>query len=204
MIFRVTATESTEPVTLAEAKLWIRHGLASSDTSEDAMISAMISGAREIAEERCKRSFVNHTYEIIRDSFPDDSTGPIKLPRPPLSTVSSDLTITFIKEGSAADSTTIDATAITVDHHSEPGRVYPSPDNEWPSCVADRPDAITISYKAGNNSVCPQPVKDWIKMRVAGYYGQREAFVAGTMLTPMSRDFIDGLLDPFRILEVSQ
>ena len=204
MIFRVTATESTEPVTLAEAKLWIRHGLASSDTSEDAMISGMISAAREVAEERCKRSFVNHTYEIIRDSFPDDSTGPIKLPRPPLSTTATDLTITFIKEGSAADSTTIDATAITVDHHSEPGRVYPSPDNEWPSCVADRPDAITISYKAGNNSVCPQPVKDWIKMRVAGYYGQREAFVAGHIVQEMSRDFLDGLLDPFRILEVSQ
>lgn len=204
MIFRVTATESTEPVTLAEAKLWIRHGLASSDTSEDAMISAMISGAREIAEERCKRSFVNHTYEIIRDSFPDDSTGPIKLPRPPLSTVSSDLTITFVEDNTVGNSTSVAATAITVDHHSEPGRVYPSPDNEWPSCVADRPDAITITYKAGNNSVCPQPVKDWIKMRVAGYYAQREAFVAGTMLTPMSRDFIDGLLDPFRILEVSQ
>lgn len=204
MIFRVTATESTEPVTLAEAKLWIRHGLASSDTSEDAMISGMISAAREVAEERCKRAFVNHSYEIIRDSFPDESTGAIKLPRPPLSTTATDLTITFIKEGSAADSTTIDATAITVDHHSEPGRVYPSPDNEWPSCVADRPDAITITYKAGNNSVCPQPVKDWIKMRVAGYYAQREAFVAGHIVQEMSRDFIDGLLDPFRILEVSQ
>lgn len=202
MIFRVTATESTEPVTLADAKLWIRHGLASSDTSEDAMISAMISGAREIAEERCKRSFVNHTYSLVLDGFPG-STEPIKLPRPPISSSATDLTITYYNTTDGL-TTTIPTTALTVDHLSEPGKVAPSYGNEWPADAIDRPDAITISYKAGNNSVCPQPVKDWIKMRVAGYYGQREAFVAGTMLTPMSRDFVDGLLDPFRILEVSQ
>ena len=203
MIFRVTATESTEPVTLAEAKLWIRHGLASSDTSEDAMISAMISGAREIAEERCKRSFVNHTYEIIRDSFPDDSTGPIKLPRPPISSSATDLTITYYNTTDGL-TTTIPTTALTVDHLSEPGKVAPSYGHEWPMDAIDRPDAITISYKAGNNTACPQPVRTWIALRAAGYYAQREAFVAVTMLTPMSRDFVDGLLDPFRVLEVSQ
>lgn len=202
MIFRCTATESTEPVTLAEQKVWIRHGLASSDTSEDAMISAMISGARESAEERCKRSFVNHTYSLILDAFPG-STEPIKLPRPPLSTTATDVTITYINTTDGL-TTTVPATAITVDYQSEPGRVYPSYGNEWPTDAIERPDAITISYKAGNNSVCPQPVRAWISMRAAGYYAQREAFVAGTMLTPMSRDFIDGLLDPFRILEVSQ
>jgi len=202
MIWRVTATESTEPVTLAEAKLWIRHGLATSDTSEDAMINAMISGARESAEEKCKRAFVNHTYEMILDSFPDDSTGAINLPRPPLSTTATDLTITYYNS-TAGLTTTVSASAITVDYHSEPGRVYPSNDNEWPTDAIDRSDAITISYKAGANSVCPEPVKTWIKMRVAGYYGQREAFLTGSMVTPMSRDFIDGLLDPFRILESS-
>jgi uncharacterized phiE125 gp8 family phage protein len=201
VIFRITATESTEPVTLAEAKLWIRHGLAPSDTSEDAMISAMISAARELAEERCKRAFVNHSYEIVRESFPG-ATDPIKLLRPPLSTTVTDLTITYYNT-TAGLTTTIPATAITVDHKSEPGRVYPSYGNEWPDDAIDRPDAISIAYKAGLNTLCPQPVKDWIKMTVAGYYGQREGFVVGTIIQETKRGFVDGLLDPFRVLEVS-
>lgn len=202
MIWRITATESTEPVTLAEAKLWIRHGLATSDTSEDAMINAMISAARLLAEEKCKRAFVNHTYEMVLDAFPDESTGEISLPRPPLSTTASDLTITYYNTTDGL-TTTVGATAITIDYKSEPGRVHPSYGNEWPTDAIDRPDAITVAYKAGNNSVCPEPVKSWIKLKVAGYYAQREAFVTGTIKSDMSRDFIDGLLDPFRILEVS-
>jgi uncharacterized phiE125 gp8 family phage protein len=202
MIFRCTATESTEPVTLAEQKVWMRFGLPTSDTSEDAMISAMIAGAREIAEEKCKRSFVNHTYEIVLDAFPCEATGSIKLPRPPISTTAGDLTITYYNTTDGL-TTTIPASAITVDYKSEPGRVHPSYGNEWPDDAIDRPDAITISYKAGNNSICPQPVRDWIKMKAAGYYGQREAFITGTMMNPMGRDFVDGLLDPFRIIEFS-
>jgi uncharacterized phiE125 gp8 family phage protein len=202
MIWNITATETTEPVTLADAKLWIHHALASSDTSEDDMINAMISAARQLAEEKCKRAFVNHTYEMILDAFPDDSTAAIKLPRPPLSTTAADLTVTYYNTTDGL-TTTIPASAMTVDYKSEPGRVYPSNDNEWPTDAIERSDAITISYKAGNNSVCPGPVKNWIMMKVGSMYAQRESFIVGVSKTDMGRDFVDGLLDPFRILENS-
>lgn len=192
-----------EPVTVEEVKLWIRHGLPSTDGTEDGLIQSMITAARIKAEEKCKRSFALHDYEIVLSEFPG-ATDAITLPRPPISTASTDLVITYVKDTTAGDTTTVDATAITIDHKSEPGRVYPSYGNEWPDDVRDQNDAITITYKAGAASACPEPVRSWIKMEVAGYYAQREAFITGTMKTDMSRDFVDGLLDPFRILEASQ
>lgn len=50
------------------------------------------------------------------------------------------------------------------------------------------PDAATV----------PEPIKLWIMQRVATAYAAREALADDGRLVELPRDFVDGLLDPYR------
>lgn len=67
----------------------------------------------------------------------------------------------------------------------------------WPHgtvCVRVR---FTCGAWADADSV-PEPIKLWIMQRVATAYGNREALADDGRLTELPRDFVDGLLDPYR------
>ena len=74
-------TTPTEPVTLDEAKLHLRVD----GTDENALISAMISAARESCEDRIEGAIPVTGWRLTLDAFPDA----IKLPRGPVASVES-------------------------------------------------------------------------------------------------------------------
>jgi uncharacterized phiE125 gp8 family phage protein len=194
MIIRVASHSTQKILTLAEVKEHLRIDY----THEDELLRSMIEASKEQAENKTKRSLQRTQYELTLDEFPY-STVAISLPFPPLATVSSDVVITYLDETSG-NTTTLPATAYTVDWKSEPGRVYPSYGNEWPE-ERDVPNAVTITFYSGY-STCPESIKSYMKLQVGAMYENREA-MSMTMQNsvPLSRPFYEGLLDGFILPE---
>lgn len=195
MILTLVSESTTEPVTVTEAKTYLR--MESTDsTAEDVLIGTFITAARRLAENFTKRALVTQTRQVIFDDF-ESSTGFIELPRPPLST--SGLSITYVQDTTAGTTTTIGSTVFTIDTDSEPGRVYPAYGNEWPSGVRDQRNAVTVQYVSGySTTTIPESITTWIKMRVADFYENREA-LSEEQMRRLPRDYVNGLLDPYVI-----
>lgn len=69
---------SVEPLDLEEVKKHLRFG----STTEDSLIDAWISAARQYFEDQTGRQLITATWEYWLDQFPGD--GEIELPHPPL------------------------------------------------------------------------------------------------------------------------
>jgi len=200
MILRRTSISTgAQPVTLEE----MREHLRINSTAEDEYIKILIMAAREQAENKLNRALVPQTWRLVLDGFPEHDTAAITLLNPPLSTVTTDVTITFTKDDTLYSSTTLPATMYTVDHESEPGCIYPSSDNEWPSCVGDIPKAVTIDYRCGYPvGTVPRSIQSWIKLQVGAMYENRESLSVGrdNAVAEFPRSFVDGLLDPYVVV----
>lgn len=192
-----TTVTPTEPVSVADLKVHLRIDSTDS-TSEDTLMASYLTAARKQAENLTKRSLVVTTWQLIMDDFAH-STAAVSLPRPPLSTVSTDITITYIKDTTAGDTTTVDSTVFTIDPNSEPGQIYPVFDGEWPDDVRDERNAVTIQYISGYSSAAtpaPEELKTWIKMRAGQMYEFREPLI-DVSVNELPRDYVNGLLDPY-------
>jgi hypothetical protein len=146
-------------------------------------------------------------WELRLNDFPG-SSAEIELPRPPLSTASTDLVITYIEDTTAGNTTTVSSTRYSVDFYSEPAVVYPSYDNDWPDDVRDERNAVRITYYSGyaNAAAVPQPIKQWVMLRVGAMYEHRESLMAGNFANQtaeLPRNYVDGLLDEFVVMEHS-
>ncbi len=184
---------TTEPVTLAEAKLWCR--IEDDDTSQDAMLLLLITAARERAEDITARAFARRTFELRLDAFPADDS-PIELPRPPLVSVES---LTYATaDGDVAIAGSPEGWLVDLGGDEHPGRISPLYGSSWPSALT-QPGSVRIRYTAGyaTSSLIPRLVRLWIQSRVSTWYEFREHILAGT-LNSLPRDFVDGLLDHLR------
>ena len=194
MSLRLQTDATVELVTLAEIKQHLR--LSTVGTAEDAVLTAYTKTARQQAENITKRSILQQVWKLTLDEFP----SVIRVPRPPLSSTASEVSISILDETSG-DSTTLSTTAYTIDAESEPARIYPSYGNSWPN-VYGVPAAITVTYTAGTTiSEVDEDIKTWVKLRAGSLYENREAH-AGVELYDLPRNFVDGLLDPHVIIEV--
>lgn len=184
MPLKLITAPATEPVTLAEAKLHLRVD----GVTEDTLITALISAARQDAEHRLGRALITQTWELTLDAFTDT----IELPRPVLASVTS---IKYIDTTGAE--ITLSSGAYTVDTDSEPGRVYPVYGTSWPD-TRDQLNAVRIRYVAGAASV-DTAIKQWMLLRIAALYENRESVVSGQAIQAAPRDFADGLLDRYKV-----
>jgi uncharacterized phiE125 gp8 family phage protein len=193
-LIQVTAPTS-EPVTVAEVKehLNIDHA------NDDRKLEGYIEAARHQAENYMKRQIMPATWKYIIQDFPC-STCQIELMRPPLSTATTDVSIQYTN--TTFGTNTVTATAYTVDFERNPGRVYPSKTNEWPTDVASgQRKGVQITFVSGytGRAAVPQPIKHWIMQRVGVMYEYREE------LTPDSFNYIGddytmGLLDQYKVI----
>ena len=175
-------------------------------TAEDAMLEAFITAAETWGENYTKRSFMRQQWELRVDDFPSVSTGMIKLPRGPLSTVSTEVVVTYVEDTTVGNTTTISSSALSVDYYSIPGYVYPSYDNDWPDDVRDERNAVRITYYTGKENAVhvPEEIKHWIKLRVGSMYENRESVMVGNFgnqFAELPRSYVDGLLDPYVLME---
>jgi len=199
-------TDSTaEPVSVADLKLFMR--LSTVSTTEDALLAALEKAARKHAENFTQRPCMPQTFQLIMDEFPDSE---IILPRAPLSSTSGDVAITYL-DAVSANSTTLSTAVYGVDTLAEPPRVFLKDGQDWPDHYTQR-NAITVQFVAGypldssSGAAPPEGITHWIKMRVSQMYEYREPIQAGNVnernVNELPRSFVDGLLDPYVLIDV--
>ena len=201
MSLTVVSAPAYEPVSLAEAKEWLR--LSSADTGHDGVIRLLIQAMREMAENLTHRAFVTRTLRITMEDWPRDRQGRVRfrLPFAPLQGVTS-----FQYRDTNGDLQTLATDQYDVYTHCEPGLVVPAYNVTWPT-IRSQPDALQITFTAGYASgsptdeaaaqeVLPASLRVWMEAKLGTLFEQREQLVIGVSVSPLPRDFTDALLDP--------
>ena len=192
MAIAVITAPTVEPISLVEAKRQcvVEHDL------DDALLTLLISVAREHGESLTRRSWAPQTLELTLTGFPS-SASYIELPYGPVSGLLS------IKYLVANDDTeyTFDTSKLRFDFSRLLGRTILKAGETWPTGAVE----VRVRYTAGWAAAeFPSVLKQWSLVKIASLYSQRENLVVGPqMLTVMelTRNFADALLDRYTVLE---
>jgi uncharacterized phiE125 gp8 family phage protein len=142
---------ASEPVTLAEAKSHLRVDLNDDDT----LINALITAARQMAEEYTRRAFITQTWEATFLPLGVPYRG-IRLSRPPVQQI-----VSITVDGQTLDPTKYELLDDWIEFDPKP---LPQ-------------DKIVIRYNAGYGSAAdvPSPIKQAILQIVGHLYENRES-----------------------------
>ena len=167
MAIKLKLAPATEPVTLSDAKTFLRV----SGSTEDGVISPLISAVRQTCEAWTGRVLVTQTWTLWRDAFPqgprrhapdqgvfqlpvshfDVTRTRIELPRPPLQLV------THLKTYDLKDQATVfPASNYLVDNVSEPGRIVLNAAAVWPTNLRSA-NSVEIEFVAGYGDAADVP-----------------------------------------------
>lgn len=169
MALKLVTAPTTEPITLEEAKDHLRVD----GNDEDALISSLITAAREYCEGYQGRAYVTQVWEIVLDAFPQ---MPMVVPRPPLQSVCS---IKYTNnQGVEA---TFDVENYIVDSDSEPGRIVLASGKSWPAVQLQPVNGVRIRFSAGYGDATkvPASIKEAILLLVGHWHEHREAVLTG-------------------------
>ena len=179
---------AVEPISLAEAKLHLRLDL----TTEDVLIAALITAAREHCEILTWRALATQTVEMILNNFP--SVNSIELSRPPLQSVTS------VKyKNSAGVETTMAITDYIVIADKTPGEIILPYSRQWPSFIPFPSGAVRIRYVCGHSTLLTIPIsiKQAMLLIIGHLYEHRESTTEKTLWeVPMA---VSSLLRPYKI-----
>jgi uncharacterized phiE125 gp8 family phage protein len=207
MPLQLVTPPSEEPVSLWEAKLHLRVDF----DEDDMLIASLITAARQAAETLTGRQLTTARWKQVLDCFPGPSmmgvpagqtfTLPghaILLAKAPVQSV---VSINYLDMGSVNQ--TMPALTYTVDVACEPARITPVFGQIWPVCLPQI-GAVSVTFDAGYGtaSQVPEGIKSWIKLRVGSLYAHREEVAALSRGRIEPLPFIDGLLDPYKVVTV--
>ena len=161
---------TTEPVTLSEAKKQLE--IASSDTTHDVHISALIQAAREQWEHDTDTVTCYQTLRLRVGSLHDGFT----LLRSPIHSITS---IQYYDGNNALQTLSSSLYQLHVDQFRLAYQVsLPATASRW--------DAWTITYKCGNSQdgqSVPEAAKAAIKLLVAHYFENRDMLMSEALQT---------------------
>jgi uncharacterized phiE125 gp8 family phage protein len=141
MDFKVVTAVTTEPVTLAEARLQL-HLTASDSTAEDSLITMWISASREVAEHYTGWALAPQTLEAAADAFPACGESFV-LPMPPVASITH---IKYTDEDGAEQ--TLSSGTYALNTYGDSRIVALTYDSEWPDTRCE-PNAVRIRYATG-------------------------------------------------------
>jgi uncharacterized phiE125 gp8 family phage protein len=180
-----------EPVTLAEAKAYLR--VEHSD--DDAVISALIAGARSHIEAQTRRALITQAWRLVRDAWPRD--GRIAVVPSPLRQITA--ARVYQLDGSAL---AIDLQAFVSDNGATPAIISFL---SWSLPVPGRPVAgieldVEVGYGSGPSNV-PEPLRQAIKLLVAHWYENRGVVAVGQSVAVLPST-VAALIAPYRVLSL--
>ena len=205
MPLQLITPASQEPVSILEARQHLRVDF----DDDDALISALISVATQAAQTLTGRQFITARWKLVLDSFPGPSlmgvpagvpfTLPghaILLPKGPVQGV---VTITYLDMAGVLQ--TMPAANYAQDLSCEPARITPVFGQIWPIPLPQI-GAVSVTFDAGYGAPeqVPEGIKSWIKLRVGSLYAHREDVAALSRGRIEPLPFLDGLLDPYRMV----
>lgn len=168
--YKLVTGPSSEPITLAEAKLYLRVD----DTTEDALITAIITAAR--------RKFENDTYHYLMPQTWELYLNANELNAEQISINKSD--ITAISSVKYYDQTNTQQTLSTDDYQTAiEGRPYSIKITTMPQ-IYNRLNAMVIRFTLGyaNAAAVPEDIKTAIKTLIGTLYENRQTVVTGTQV----------------------
>jgi len=190
LTYTETVAAAVTPISVSDCK---EHSHIDGN-DDNAVLERMIDAATEYLQGRTNRQFANATFALYLDEFPSTC---IRLPRTPLSTVTS---ITYTDSAGATqtwNSSTYDTDAV-----SEPGRITPSYGESFPANRAGQ-NTIVVTFVAGYGATAasvPARLRSALLMVVADLYENREAQTASAF-TFKPNPTVDAIVDQFRIVE---
>jgi uncharacterized phiE125 gp8 family phage protein len=183
------AGPAVEPITLAEAKEFLRV----EHSADDDVIAALIAGARVHVEAQTRRALIAQSWRLVRDAWPAGGRLPL-LPVP----LRELLAARVIMRDSTAQN--INLNLFTVDKAGAPAMLAFCP-GTLP--MSDRPIAgIELDVETGYGAApadVPQPLRQAIKLLVAHWYENRglSAIAHEVNVLPLT---VNALLAPYRVL----
>ncbi len=183
------APPAVEPVSLAEAKAWLRV----ETTAEDEIVGALIASARLVVESLTRRFLVAQTWRLVFDAWP---VGNLTLPFSPVRSV---VVRTFDANGAAS---TAPIENYSIDQYAGEARLRfisapPQPGRQTAG--------IEIDVEAGfatTASGVPAPLRQAMRLLIARWYENRGDVEADADMarTPAS---VAALLAPYRRVRLS-
>lgn len=180
---------AVEPISLAEAKAWLRV----ENIAEEEIIGALIASARLVVESLTRRFLVAQTWRLAFDAVPAAS---IALPFSPVRSV-------IVRTFAANDAPTIAASATyTLDHHGGETRlrfITPPPQPGRPRA------GLEVDVEAGFATTAegvPAPLRQAMRLLVARWYENRGDVEADADMarTPAA---VAALVGPYRRVRLS-
>lgn len=148
-----------EPISLTEAKDWLRVD----HSAEDELIERLISAARGWAEKYCGRVFVSGEHTQTFDAWPAAGEG-LRLRWPPVASID---TVTYVDADGVTQ--TLDADVYELDEDTWSVRL--AYDQSWPT-VRDHADVIAVTYTADPGTL-PEYAKTGMLLLLAHLYTHR-------------------------------
>lgn len=193
MSLKLVTAPTTYPVDLATAKLHCR--VDASD--EDALITALITAATEMAEQKTGRALMAQTWQLTLGAFPTA----IELTRVPVQTITS---VKYRDSAGTLQTLSGASYALAQDDFGF-AKVSPVYGSTWPTTQV-RDDAIVVEFVAGYASAAavPESIKQWIKLMISTMYDNREteSYSSRAVSTTVQMSFVDRLLDRYRVWDV--
>lgn len=171
MGYRLITPPATNPVSLAEACVFLRREVG----EDDARINALIAAATSFldgANGMLGRCLVSQTWELVLDEF----SSAIRLPLGPVSSVTS---VKYLDTAGAEQ--TVSTDDYSTDLVSDPQWIVLNADSSWPT-VMDAVNAVTIRFVAGYSTV-PEVIKQAILFLVSAMYSNGGAVPDDTWKT---------------------
>lgn len=168
-----TVAPAIEPLTIDEVKEQCEYA----EDDRGAMFERLIRTARRYFEDTSAVQCINATWTWQLDAFPDNS-GALRVPRNPLSSVTS---IQYI-DGDG-ETQTLSSDDYDVDTDSLVGRIVPAYGEIWPTTRSDI-DAVTVTFVAGygtERQSVPENIRSLLLLHVADLFANREPTLTGTI-----------------------
>lgn len=182
---------AVEPVTLAQAKAYLR--VEHSD--DDSVIAALIAGARVHVEAQTRRALITQTWRLLRDCWPADGRFPV-VPVPLRAVVAARV---YDANGTAH---AIDLQAFSIDKAAAPALIALA---EWSLPAPGRPVAgIEIDVEVGYGDApadVPAALCQAIKLLVAHWYENRGLIAVGHNVAVLPAT-IAAMIAPYRVLSL--
>ncbi len=179
MSITVVTPPASEPLTLAEGKLFLRvdHG------AEDDLITSLITAAREAVEAYARRALITRRVIETKDAWYFDLNGAVRLRLAPATTV----------HAIRVSGGVVPAEIYALDAAHDPPRLGFSQSPPSPAAIA----GIEIEYDAGYGDAgdVPEALRQAVRLTLAAAYDDRGGAIA---LPEAART----LIGPFRTLRL--
>ena len=176
MSLTLTTPATVEPITLQQAKEHLRLDTA----DDDSVVGLNILAAREKAEEITNRALITQTWTWKLDRFPVSSAIALRVPRSPLSSITS---IQYVDSDGVTQTWASSNYDVATPGGPRPdrGRIMPAYGEVWPT-TREQMDAVTIIFIAGYGGAAedmPANLVSAMLLHVGTLFEHRENEVIG-------------------------